>query len=187
MPEAAPVLSLIIRKFRSSDMDAVNEVLVRFEQALRRQPGFVEVRHNAPSAESEAFSTIIAFATTDDLVAWEQSQTRDELVRELAQYIEGEVMKNQLLGIESLLGQQGASPHPKKWKTVLVLTFWVLVVGAVLNWIADMISPDYPTGYPRTVVLLIFNILLNSYFFLPKSMALLHRFEERRRKKRSGP
>ena len=182
MPDTSPVLSVIIRKFRDSDMAAANEVLVRFEQALHRQPGFIEVRHTAPSRDSgEAMSTVIAFATLDDLIAWEQSQARADLVEELAQFIEGDVVKNRLWDLDSLLGSQNHANPPKKWKTVLVLTFWVLVVGAVLSWVADMISPNYPEGYPRTVVLLIINILLNSYFFLPRSMALLHRFEDKYR------
>jgi antibiotic biosynthesis monooxygenase (ABM) superfamily enzyme len=178
MSGSSPVLSVIIRKFRQADMDAANEVLARFEQALIQHPGFIEVRHNAPNSESsDAFSTVIAFASLDDLVAWEQSATRAELVEELSHFIEGTVVKNRLWDLDSLLGSGGGHQAPKKWKTVLVLTFWVLIVGAILSWIADIISPAYPEGYPRSVVLLIFNILLNSYFFLPRSMALLHRFE----------
>ncbi|MGI9355172.1 MAG: hypothetical protein ACR2PF_08455 [Rhizobiaceae bacterium] len=186
MADQSPVLSVIIRKFREVDTAAANEVLVRFEQALRAQPGFIEVRHNAPSPDTgDAFSTVIAFATLDDLIGWEQSQTRAELVEELSQYVEGEVVKNRLWDLDALLGSRNTAHPTKKWKTVLVLTFWVLVVGAVLGWIADLISPDYPTGYPRTVVLLVCNILLNSYFFLPRSMGLLHRIEETYRSAKS--
>ncbi|MEP2533227.1 hypothetical protein [Shimia sp.] len=163
-------------------MEAANEILERFEQALKLQPGFIEVRHNAPSQETgDTFSTVLAFATLDDLIGWEQSKARAELVTELSAYTEGEVVKNRIWNLETLLGNQNAGHPPKKWKTVLVLTFWVLVVGAVLGWIADLISPNYPTGYIRGVILLIFNILLNSYFFLPRSMALLHRLEDKYR------
>ncbi len=185
MTDKSPVLSVIVRKFREADIAAANEVLVRFEQALNRQSGFLEVRHNAPSQETgAAFSTVISFATLDDLIAWEQSDERKELVDELSHFIEGEVVKNRLWDLDSLLGSQSSAHRPKKWKIVLVLTFWVLAVGAVLSWIADLISPDYPSGYLRTVVLLIINILLNSYFFLPRSMALLHRLEEMYRAKK---
>ncbi len=187
MSNTSPVLSVIIRKFRENQKDAANEVLYRFELALKAQPGFIEVRHNVPSSESAGTSaTVISFATLDDLIAWEQSTTRREIVEELSQYIEGEVVKNRLWDLDSLLGGLGATHAHKKWKTVTVLTFWVLVVGACLGWIVDQISPDFPAGYPRTVVLLICNILLNSYFFLPRSMALLHRLEERRSAKSSA-
>ncbi|NKB54383.1 MAG: hypothetical protein GKR97_19620 [Rhizobiaceae bacterium] len=186
MTDTSPVLSVIIRKFRKSDMPAANEALVRFKQALEMHPGFIEVRHNAPSQGSDdAFSTVISFATLDELIAWEQSSTRAALVEELSHFIEGDVVKNRLDGLDSLLGPQNAAHPPQKWKIVLVLTFWVLVVGAVLSWIADLISPDYPVGYLRNVVLLIFNILLNSYFFLPRSMALLHRLEDKFQSNRS--
>jgi len=182
MSDKSPILSVIIRKFRKADMAAANEVLVRFEEALQVQPGFIEVRHNAPSRETgEAFSTVIAFDTLDDLIAWEQSRTRKDLVEELSRFVEGEVVINRLWDLDSLLGSQSTTHPAKKWKTVLVLTFWVLVVGAVLGWIADLISPQYPTGYLRTVLLLVINILLNSYFFLPRSMVLLHRVEEKYR------
>jgi hypothetical protein len=60
---------------------------------------------------------------------------------------------------------------------VLVLIFWVFAVGAVLGLIADAVSPDFPAGFPRYALRLIINIVLNSYIFLPKSMAFLHRFE----------
>ncbi len=184
MTDKSPVLTVIVRKFRETDIAAVNEVLDRFESALRSQPGFIEVRHDISSnRKGEASATVISFATLDDLIDWEQSSIRKELVEELSHYIEGEVVKNRLWDLDSLLGSQSVSHPHRKWKTVLVLTFWVLVVGAVLSWIADLISPDYPTGYSRTVVLLIFNILLNSYFFLPRSMALLHKVEEKFRKR----
>ncbi|MEX0305015.1 MAG: hypothetical protein AB3N24_21575 [Leisingera sp.] len=187
MSAESPVLSVIVRKFRESERDAANEVLARFEQALRGQPGFLEVRHNAPTKESGgAFATVISFATLSDLIDWEQSETRRRLVNELSEFIEGEVVKNQLWDLDNLLGGLGKSHPPKKWKTVLVLTFWVLVVGACLNWIAGQVSPDFPSGYPRTVMLLVINILLNSYFFLPRSMALLHRFEERQKNRKTS-
>ncbi|WP_170763283.1 hypothetical protein [Ruegeria lacuscaerulensis] len=180
MSNTSPVLSVIVRKFRETQREAANEVLARFELALKTQPGFIEVRHNAPSNESGGtFATVISFATLEDLISWEQSSTRKEIVEELSQYIEGEVVKNRLWDLDSLLGGLGARHVHQKWKTVSVLTFWVLVVGACLGWIADQISPNFPVGYPRTVVLLICNILLNSYFFLPRSMELLHRLEEK--------
>jgi len=177
MPENSPVLSVIIRKFREADKAAANEVLGRFEEALHAWPGFVGVRHNRSSAHGdEAMATVISFRTLDDLIAWEQSDVRKKMVAELSYFIEGEVVKNQLWDLDALLG----SGHPpKKWKTVLVLIFWVFAVGAVLGWVADVLSPDFPTGFARYALLLVINIVLNSYFFLPKSMALLHRIERK--------
>jgi antibiotic biosynthesis monooxygenase (ABM) superfamily enzyme len=177
MPDGSPILSVIVRKFRDADKEVANDVLTRFEKALETSPGFLGVRHNHPSNENDGtFSTVISFRSLDDLIAWEQSELRKEIVEELSQYIEGEVVKNRLWDIDSLLVRPDP---PRKWKAVFVLTFWVLLVGACLDWIADSISPDFPSGYARFVFLLVINILLNSYFFLPRSMAILHRIEDK--------
>lgn len=177
MSNQSPVFSVIIRKFREEETDAVNTALGHFEEALNAWPGFLGIRHNQSTSENhETLATVISFETLDDLIAWEQSNTRANIVEELSHYIQGEVVKNRLWDLEALLGN---TPPPKKWKAVLVLTFWVFVVGAILGLIADFISPDFPTGFARYAVLLTINIILNSYFFLPKSMALLHRLEKK--------
>lgn len=177
MPDASPVLSVVIRKFREADEESVNAVLGRFEAALQAWPGFLGVRHNHPSSEAGgAMATVISFKSLDDLIAWEQSDIRKKMVEELSHFIEGEVVKNQLWDLDALLG---TNRPPKKWKTVLVLIICVFAVGAVLGWLADAVSPNYPTGFARYAILLIINIVLNSYIFLPKSMALLHRIEAR--------
>ncbi len=177
MPNKSPVFSVIIRKFREEEMDAVNSALNHFEEALEAWPGFLGISHNQSSQENYGtLATVISFETLDDLIAWEQSNTRATIVEELSHYIEGAVVKNRLGDLETLLGN---TPPPKKWKAVLVLTFWVFVVGAILGSIADLISPDYPTGFARYAVLLTINIILNSYIFLPKSMVLLHQLEKK--------
>jgi antibiotic biosynthesis monooxygenase (ABM) superfamily enzyme len=105
MADKSPVLSVIVRRFRPSDRDAADEVLSRFEEALHSWPGFLGVRHNQASPGGDgAMATVISFRTLGDLIAWEQSDTRKNIVEELSQYIEGEVVKNQLWDLNALLG-----------------------------------------------------------------------------------
>ncbi len=177
MAKNSPVLSVIVRKLHEADKGAAKKSLDRLEQTLREWPGCLGVSHDHSLIdEQDTIATVISFKTLEDLIAWEQSTQRIEHAEALAQFTDGNVIKNRLSGIDSLLG---TNHPPQKWKTVLVLTFWVLVVGAALGWVADSISPDVPSGYWRGVLLLIINILLNSYIFLPKSMALLQRVEEK--------
>ena len=177
MQNKSPIISVIIRKFRESDKDAANEVLDRFEEALKAAPGFLGIRHDIPPAGGPgSLATVISFVSVEDLIAWEQSDARKNIVEELSHYIDGEVVKNRLWDLDALLGR---NHPPRKWKAVLVLIFWVFVVGAFLEWGADSISPDFPAGFARYAFLLVINIVLNSYIFLPKSMAILHQIENK--------
>ncbi len=177
IPENSPVFLVIYRKFREQEMHAVNAALDQFEEALEDWPGFLGIHHIQSSPGDQAkLTTLVSFATLDDLIKWEQSDARSKIVAELSNYIEGSVVKNRLLDLDVLLV---STPTPKKWKTVLVLTFWVFVVGAILELIADFLSPNYPEEFSRYALLLTLNIILNSYFFLPKSMQFLHQLEKR--------
>jgi len=168
---SSPVISVIVRKFHESDRSSAEEVLQRFDGALRSWPGFLKIIHNPPIHGNDGyFSTVVSFKTLDDLIAWEQSDLRKNLVDELAEYIDGEVVRNRLWNLGALL--EKAQPV-KKWKTVLVLILWILGLGAILGWILDIVSPNFPTGFVREALLITINVTLISYIALPKSMALL--------------
>lgn len=168
---AQPVLSVIVRRFRHEMRDDVERLVGRIGAAVSRQAGFIRVQNDFSSkGGDDELVTVFSFDTRENLERWVASPVRVGLVRELDGLSTDDVTHTRFDALAML-----ASPTKsiRKIETVLILIFWILVMGRVLGLIADLVLPEWLDRIWRDALIIVINVLLISYILLPWSSTKL--------------
>lgn len=171
----SPVLSVIVRKFPQELECEVERLLVKIQQAVASQPGFVGLQSSlSQGVDGCELVTVFAFDSHENLAGWKSSPVREGIVRELDAYSPDSATHEQFGDLALLL-------HPKavvsKIEMIGILIFWILILGESLRYIAEFLLPEAFARPWRDVLLITVNVVLISYVFLPGSCKLLTRLK----------
>lgn len=175
--EARPILSVITRRFPRERRNLVEASVERIQQAVAGQPGFLGLKNSLSEGKDDCeLVTVLAFDSPENRRRWETSPVRERMVVELDRHSEGSAMHTHV-GDLGLLLQSGS--RVSRGETVAILIVWILILAAVLDWLADLALPDAFPAPLRGVLLIVINVLLISYVFLPWSGTMLSRLKAR--------
>ncbi|MBO1520127.1 hypothetical protein [Oceanisphaera pacifica] len=165
--EERPLLSVIVRRFPKKLMAKIERSLGKTQQAMANQPGFVGLQNSfSHHADYSELVTVFAFDSSESLNQWETSPLRNSFVTELDLYSQDSVTHAQFDDLALLL-------HPRaqlrKIETVAILIFWILLLGNILRYLADEYLPGLLAPHWRNSILVLINVVLISYVFLPWS------------------
>lgn len=165
-----PIVSVIVRRYRpdqATDFLALSE-RIQAEVALR--PGFSGLKTKlSERADHCEHVTIFAFDTRAQLQDWEGSPRRHDLMRALDK-VSLEGVSHTRFGDLAVLSDPNSDLG--KGEIVIILIFWIFLLGAALQWLADLILPAAIGGSWRSLLLISVNVVLISYLFLPWSSRL---------------
>lgn len=169
------LLSVIVRRFPPSLAGDVEKTLEKTQDAMANQPGFVGLQ-NSLSHEHDycELVTVFAFDCADNLEQWKRSPLRDRFVKELDIYSQDSVTQVQFDDLAVLLDPKAKL---RKIETVAILIFWILLLGNVLRYVADLYLPDIFSAPWRNTLLILVNVLLISYIFLPWTSRIVTRLK----------
>ncbi len=183
--DARPVLSIIIRRFDHDMKDQIMQSVRQLQEVASDQTGYLG-HHNSLSKQADFYElvNIFTFNSRKNLEKWEKSDRRKTCLAELDRHPQVATKHTQFDELAELL-------HPvsriSKIEIVVILMFWILVLGAILNGIADLLLPVGFSSVGRSVLVVAVNVLLISYIFLPWSSnrltSLKTRFAEYRSRK----
>lgn len=175
--EAHPVLSVIIRRFRKKHEDRIRQSLTRLQEAARGQPGFLGEQNSVSHADSYCeLVTVFAFDSRKSLERWEGSDLRNRLIADLDRHPHESSKHTQFDDLSVLLHPQS---RVSKIEIVLVLIFWILALGAVLDHVAGFLLPQGMPPVMRNMLLVSVNVVLISYVLLPWSSRCITRLKTR--------
>ena len=120
--------------------------------------------------------TVFSFDSRENLKRWENSQIREEVIQKLDRLSLDIPSHSKFDGL-SLLVSPGV--RISKIETVAILIFLILVVGGLLNVVADFLLPRSFGSLWRHILLVAVNVVLISYLFLPWSSKVLSRLKAR--------
>lgn len=170
---SSPILSVIVRRYRTRNATAFNRVSDEIQKAVAVQPGFVRLQNErSDHRDVQQLVTVFAFETRDQLEAWEASDRRKSLMRELDK-LSQDGSSHTRFGDLAVLGSR-RSPITKA-ETVVILIFWIAVLGAALQGVAGVVLPDAVSGIWRHLLIVSVNVVLISYLFLPWTSCLWSR------------
>lgn len=173
--EQRPLLSVIVRRFPQQLERAIEKSLGKTQRAMANQPGFVGLQNSLTHEDGYCeLVTVFAFDSDENLENWKRSPIRDGFVKELDIYSQDSVTQVQFGDLALLL-------HPKaklrKIETVAILIFWILLLGNSLHYLADLYLPGILAPHWRNAVLVLINVMLISYLFLPWSSMIVTRIK----------
>lgn len=169
--EARPLLSVIVRRFPPQLESEIEQSLGKTQRAMANQPGFVGLQNSLSHEDGYCeLVTVFAFDSEESLDSWKRSPIRQGFVSELDIYSQDSVTHAQF-------GDLGQLLHPtaqlRKIETVAILIFWILLLGESLRYLADWLLPGIFTAYWRNLLLVLVNVMLISYLFLPWSSIIV--------------
>lgn len=165
--QAAPIVSVIVRRFRPEDEAAFMQVTGRIGAEVAARPGFAGLQtKRTERGDHVEFVTVYAFDTQTKMERWEASETRARLVAELDRLSVDRSSQTRFSGLAILTDPAAGITT---FETVLILLFWILILAALLEDLAVLVLPGWPRGFVRDTVLITINVLLISYLFLPLS------------------
>ncbi|WP_281856163.1 hypothetical protein [Litoreibacter halocynthiae] len=182
--DARPVLSIIVRRFEDEFKDDIMQSLEQLQKAAANEEGYLG-DHNSLSKQGDCYElvNVFSFDSRKNLERWESSDLRKDCLADLDQHPQ-KVTKHPHVDEFSLF----LSPRSRvsKIEIVVILIFWILVLGAALGYFADLLLPETFPAAVRTVLLISINVVLISYVFLPWTSKLLTRLKTRPTHKRPG-
>ncbi|TDT75250.1 antibiotic biosynthesis monooxygenase (ABM) superfamily enzyme [Litoreibacter halocynthiae] len=182
--DARPVLSIIVRRFGHEFRDDIMQSLEQLQKAAANEEGYLG-DHNSLSQQDDCYElvNVFSFDSRKNLERWESSDLRKECLADLDRHPQ-KVTRHPHVDEFSLL----LSPKSRvsKIEIVVILIFWILVLGATLGFFADLLLPATFPAAVRSVLLISINVVLISYIFLPWSSSWLTRLKTRLAVKKSG-
>ena len=172
-----PIVSIIIRRFRQEFEQDIMQSLRELQIVAAKQPGYLgDQNHLSHDRGCCELVNVFAFDSTKNLERWETSDERARHLKILDAFPQEKSNHVKFDELEPLLGPQS---NTSKIEIVLILIFWIVLIGAVLGYLADFLLPASFPQFGRTVLLISINVVLISYFFLPWSSKLLGRLKSR--------
>ena len=172
-----PIVSIIIRRFRQEYEQDIMQSLRELQKTAANQPGYLGDQ-NSLSHDDECCElvNVFAFDSRKNLKKWESSDARKRHLAELDAHPQETANNIQFDELAPLLNPK---VHVSKVEIVLILIFWIVAIGAILGYVADLLLPATIPDLARTVLLVSVNVVLISYIFLPWSTKLLTRVKAR--------
>lgn len=175
--EERPLLSVIVRRFPQRLQREIEQSLGKTQRAMANQPGFVGLQNSFSHEDGYCeLVTVFAFDSVDSLEKWKSSPIRKGFVKELDIYSQDSVTHAQFGDLALLLHPQA---QLRKIETVAILIFWILSLGGFLRYLADFFLPGIFEPYWRNVLLVLVNVMLISYIFLPWSSMIVTKLKAR--------
>ena len=176
--EDRPLLSVIVRRFPQEFERDIDQALRKMQQAAAKQPGFVGLQNSLSYIDDGCeLVTVYSFDSSENLQKWKNSPIREGLIGELDKHSHKSVTHAHFDDLDLLL-------HPKaqlrKIETVVILIFWILILGAALRYLADQAEIFLPAPivpFWRNALLVSLNVVLISYIFLPWSSMIVTRLK----------
>ena len=180
-----PVLSVIVRRFKAAARPEIQASLARLQAAAAQQSGYMGGQNDVSETDGICeITTVFAFDTRTNLSRWEKSDVRNVILTELNQHPQESPNRTTFEGLAILL-------HPastlQKFEVVLILIFWILLIGAGLGFLADITLPPTVPPIVRQVLIVTLNVVLISYVLLPWSSKTLTALKARFSGAAKGP
>lgn len=173
--EERSLLSVIVRRFPQQLTSDVEKSLRKTQAAMASQPGFVGLQNSLTDEDGYCeLVTVFAFDCADNLDKWKRSPIRDRFVKQLDVYSQDSVTQVQFDDLALLLDPKA---QLRKIETVAILIFWILLLGSALRYLADLYLPNIFAPELQNALLILVNVLLISYIFLPWSSMIVTRLK----------
>lgn len=165
--DARPILSIIVRRFGSEYKDAIMHSLGQLQKAAADQTGYLG-DHNSLSKNDDYYElvNVFAFDLQKALERWENSDMRTKCLADLDRHPQEATNPTQLGDFAELLRPKSKT---SKIEVVLILIFWIVVLGEFLRYLAGLLLPENFSHTWSSILLISVNVVLISYFFLPWS------------------
>jgi len=176
MPGSADGATLVVsRRIKPGQQEAYEDWLRRVIQAARAFPGYMGVTTLSPEGvESNLRFLIWRFDNAATLEAWERSDARNSLVKEVENYANQHYEK--ATGMETWFSLSGMRVQPPpKWKMFTV----TLLAAYAVSLIARLLLGPYLGDWPLFASNLIFTVILVAtltYFAMPRLSSLLRKW-----------
>ncbi|MHA6325493.1 hypothetical protein [Roseivivax sp. CAU 1753] len=150
----------------------------------RTIPGYLGEQNSLSEGETTCeLVTVFAFDSRRNLERWERSTLRIQFLAELDRHPQESSKHTTFDDLARLLHPRS---HVSKIEVVLILIFWIVVLGGLLDYLADIILPGAVPPMARSVLLISVNVILISYVFLPRTSMALTRLKMRLSAARKG-
>lgn len=136
------VTEVIIEEVRAGSEDAYRAWSHRMEEAQARLPGYQGGYTQPPPAGGRHWTTLLRFATVDDLNGWLGSQERQALLREAAPLVERAIAHRVNTAFPGWAPTDANSGKPPPdWKTtMLVLLGLYPIVAIEIAWLMQYLA-----------------------------------------------
>lgn len=163
---------VISRRVKTGFEQEFQSSLEELHSALKNHSGFVELKQLATTenAGQQKVISLVTFASLNDFLAWEASSARKQLLAKLQLLVDGEIHK-EMLGDINLLAT--SKPAQQKWKTVIALIGWIIILGFLINPLLQLILPITTPELLTKLIATSITVLLISYGLLPLTMKLI--------------
>lgn len=175
--DARPIVSIIIRRFRNEHEKEIMQSLRDLQSVAAKHPGYLgDQNHLSHDQEFCELVNVFAFDSDKNLKRWEASDARKKHLEVLDAYPHETTNHMKFDELAPLLG---STTQTSKIEIVAILIFWIVLIGAALGYLADLLLPDSIPPFARSVLLISVNVVLISYIFLPWSNIMLTRLKAR--------
>ena len=176
MPGSADGATLVvIRRIKPGQGEAYDDWLRRVIQAARGFPGYMGVTTLSPEGvDSNLRYLIWRFGSAVSLDAWEKSDIRNSLVKEVENYATQH--REKATGMETWFSLPGMKVQPPpKWKMFTV----TLLAAYGVSFVARLLLGPYLGDWPLFASNLVFTVILVAtltYFAMPRLSSLLRKW-----------
>jgi antibiotic biosynthesis monooxygenase (ABM) superfamily enzyme len=176
VPDSSEGATLVVsRRIKPGKEEAYEDWLRRVIKAARAFPGYMGVTTLSPEGvESNLRYLIWRYDSTATLDAWESSDVRNSLVKEVANYATQQYEK--ATGMETWFSLSGMRVQPPpKWKMFTV----TLLAAYTVSLISRLLLGPYLGDWPLFASNLIFTVILVAtltYFAMPRLGSLFRKW-----------
>lgn len=170
MSDAEGVTAVITRRVRPGHEAAYEDWLRRLQADARSAPGYLGATVCRPAAGAlREYTTVIRFASVDDLQAYQRSELHARYTAEVAPHVEADAVWQRMTGLEFWFaappGTVVAQPSPWRMAALLVLVVYVLVlaIGQLFAWL--LAGWPYPLRLLLTIVV---EVALMTFWLMPR-------------------
>jgi antibiotic biosynthesis monooxygenase (ABM) superfamily enzyme len=176
--QTGPVTVSIARKTVPGREADYEEWISRVTAAVSHWPGYQGVNVLRPAAATDfAYVTIYRFSTWEECHAFEKSEERARLLRELDGMVQAEAEIKKVTGLEFWfdLPEVPAQARPSTHKMALVVTFVAYSVVMALHLTIGPLIAHHPL-WLKSLIMVSAQVVLMTYIFMPQATRLLRRW-----------
>jgi uncharacterized protein len=176
MPGSADGATLVvIRRIKPGQGEAYDDWLRRAIQAARGFPGYMGVTTLSPEGvDSNLRYLIWRFDSTATLDAWERSDVRNSLVKEVETYATQHYEK--ATGMETWFSLSGTKVQPPpKWKMFIVTVLAAYAVSLISRLLLGPCVGDWPL-FDSNLIFTIILVATLTYVVMPRLSSLLRKW-----------
>lgn len=157
---------IMARKFTVENEGHLWQLEKQFEHHLKLAPGFLSVNHFPTTDEHDReYISIFQFDSTDNLIRWERSPIRNQLLEQVDALIEGDIRRKKIIGLEGMF-EPSVAGSPPRHKMAILITLVIFTMLLILKPVVANVL-DFLPMFLQLFILVSVQVSLMTYVVMP--------------------